>query len=40
MHTIEAYDRVTQLWRDGTPVAAWLETNVGAALEPRRRRGG
>jgi uncharacterized protein (TIGR02453 family) len=40
MHTVEAYDRVTQLWRDGAPVAAWLEAHVGAGLEPRRRRGG
>jgi uncharacterized protein (TIGR02453 family) len=40
MHTVEAYDRVTRLWRDGTPIATWLETNVGAAREPRRRRGG
>jgi uncharacterized protein (TIGR02453 family) len=38
-HTVEAYDRVTRLWRDGEQVAAWLATNVGAALEPRRRRG-
>jgi uncharacterized protein (TIGR02453 family) len=40
MHTVEAYDRVARLWREGTPVAEWLERNVGAALEPRRRRGG
>jgi uncharacterized protein (TIGR02453 family) len=40
MHTPEAYARVTQLWRDGEPVATWLETHVGAAREPRGRRGG
>jgi uncharacterized protein (TIGR02453 family) len=40
MHTPEAYERVTATWRDGDPIAAWLERHVGAAREPRRRRGG
>jgi uncharacterized protein (TIGR02453 family) len=40
MHAAEAYDHVTQLWRDGGAIATWLETHVGAAREPRRRRGG
>jgi len=36
MHTAEAYERITALWRDATPLADWLETHVGAAVEPRR----
>lgn len=40
MHTGEAYDQVTRTWADGGDVAAWLESNVGAAREPRRHRGG
>ncbi|MFA9432801.1 DUF2461 domain-containing protein [Egicoccus sp. AB-alg2] len=40
MHTAEAYDRVTGLWREAAPIAVWLETHVGAAVEPRRPRGG
>lgn len=40
IHTAEAYDRVTDLWQQGAPIAAWLERHVGAAAEPRRRRGG
>jgi len=40
MHTPAAYGRVTELWRTAAPVAAWLQTHVGGAVEPRRRRGG
>jgi uncharacterized protein (TIGR02453 family) len=40
MHTAEAYDRVVTVWREAAPLAAWLETHVGAATEPRRSRGG
>ena len=39
MHTEESYDRITTVWRDAAPVAAWLESHVGAATEPRRGRG-
>jgi hypothetical protein len=40
MHTPEAYDHIVATWRAGQPVARWLERHVGAATEPRRRRGG
>ncbi len=40
MHTAEAYDRIEAVWREAAPLADWLETHVGAALEPRRPRGG
>jgi uncharacterized protein (TIGR02453 family) len=40
MHTAEAYERITALWREAQPLASWLETHVGAATEPRRPRGG
>jgi uncharacterized protein (TIGR02453 family) len=40
MHTADAYERVVATWRDGDPVAQWLERNVGAAIDPPRRRGG
>ncbi|MTV26296.1 TIGR02453 family protein [Nitriliruptoraceae bacterium ZYF776] len=40
MHTPAAYDHLAGLWRDAAPIAAWLERHVGAAAEPRRRRGG
>lgn len=40
MHTAEAYDRIVAVWREAAPLADWLETHVGAALEPRRQRGG
>jgi uncharacterized protein (TIGR02453 family) len=36
MHTAEAYDRVTALWRDAEPIATWLETHVGAAPQAPR----
>ena len=39
MHTTDAYDRITGLWREAQPLADWLETHVGAATEPPRRRG-
>lgn len=39
MHTAEAYDRIVGLWRAAQPIADWLESHVGAATEPRRRRG-
>jgi uncharacterized protein (TIGR02453 family) len=38
-HTAAAYDRITGLWRAAQPIADWLEAHVGAATEPRRRRG-
>jgi uncharacterized protein (TIGR02453 family) len=38
--TADAYDRIADTWREGEPMAGWLETHVGAALEPRRPRGG
>jgi uncharacterized protein (TIGR02453 family) len=40
MHTAEAYERVVAVWEAAAPLAAWLETHVGAATEPRRTRGG
>jgi uncharacterized protein (TIGR02453 family) len=40
LSTPAAYDRVAHTWREGDAIAAWLETHVGAAVEPRRRRGG
>lgn len=39
MHTAAAYERLTDVWREAHPIAAWLETHVGAAAEPRRPRG-
>lgn len=39
MHTAAAYDHITSLWRAAQPLADWLEAHVGAASEPRRRRG-
>ncbi|MEX1177284.1 MAG: DUF2461 domain-containing protein [Nitriliruptor sp.] len=40
MHTAAAYDHVARTWRDGEPIVRWLDQHVGAATEPRRRRGG
>lgn len=40
MHTDAAYGRVVGVWDEAAPIGEWLERHVGAAMEPRRTRGG
>jgi uncharacterized protein (DUF2461 family) len=38
MHSEEAYERITGVWRDAAPVTSWLRRHVGAPVEPVGRR--